>query len=665
MPSVMMNPSDPISQRSTDADLSIVLERRLAILLGVLGTWVWVMLAGRDVSWDVINHHLYLPFSLLTGRFREDFFAAGPQSYQNPLGFLPFYWLVQAGGPNWLVGTALALLHGLVFWPLHRLTVAVWGESPGQRWWRLMALAFAAVTPVFLLLAGTSSVDALSSLLVLSALTLVITTRGSSGPAAARSSTAFIAVSGVLMGLAFAVKPVNAVFVLGLAGVLALRWAAGQAHWRDLAVWAVASLAGMLLFMGPWSWWLWQSFGNPLFPLFNQWFGSPYAPQHAVSAGRFLPTSATDWLLRPWVLAQFRAYGSTEALTPDIRPLIASLLVAPASFVVWHSHKRSARELASRADAQLLFFCAITYVLWMATSGNARYAVPGFLLVGLLLVRTVQVVLPATVARIGLGLALAIQAIHYGADGDHRFSALPWDRTPYMPVVVPQRLVEQPFLHLSIGLQSFASLAPNLHREGALINLIGQMSLPVDGPSGKALAERLHRWEGRTRVLFSPPGLSTSVSELSTRAKTNSDRMVARYGLRIDFDDCLEVQLDLQKSSEVKAPPILSCAALPAAAPPPTEEELLAERVFEQLESACPRIFGPPPMVTDIKGGLPQRVYVNTDTKVEVSASDGVFVSHHRTLNILRLGSAEEVAAGIGDDPCTAWRRLDVQQASR
>ena len=68
-------------------------------------------------SWDVFNHHYYIPFAWMTGRIDADFFGAGPQSYQNPLGYLPFYARVRTGAPDWLVGMALTLQAAIHFAP--------------------------------------------------------------------------------------------------------------------------------------------------------------------------------------------------------------------------------------------------------------------------------------------------------------------------------------------------------------------------------------------------------------------------------------------------------------------------------------------------------------------------------------------------------------------
>jgi len=36
---------------------------------------LWTLHAGKDVNWDLLNYHYYLPYELLGSRVRQDFFA--------------------------------------------------------------------------------------------------------------------------------------------------------------------------------------------------------------------------------------------------------------------------------------------------------------------------------------------------------------------------------------------------------------------------------------------------------------------------------------------------------------------------------------------------------------------------------------------------------------
>src|SRR3954462_13813396 len=72
----------------------------------------WSVYAGKDVNWDLLNYHYYLGYELLGGRLAQDFFAAGAQSYLNPLAYVPFY-LLASSWHSVAASVMLSLLHGL------------------------------------------------------------------------------------------------------------------------------------------------------------------------------------------------------------------------------------------------------------------------------------------------------------------------------------------------------------------------------------------------------------------------------------------------------------------------------------------------------------------------------------------------------------------------
>lgn len=635
-----------------------VTPRREAGLLAavfMLASWIWTMAVGKDVSWDVINHHLYLPFSWLTHRYSEDLFAASTQSYQNPLGYIPFYLLLKTSLPSWAIGSALALSQALVAVPLTRIALWIWPGQGDDRWWRLLAVALAWLAPIYLLTVGTSSVDPWSCLLVVTALALCLSPR---------PQLEGIVLAGLLSGLAFAIKPSNVVFSVALGGLLLLRTVLAQVRGTALPAHAAAAMVGVLIFMGPWSWWLWKTFGNPVFPLFNHWFGSPYAPQSPISAGRFLMEGPWDLLTRPAKLAAYQNYTHTEKFAPDIRPLALALVALPALWVALRTERW--RGLMRSASAQLAAFTSLCYVLWLMTSGNSRYAVALFVVSALVLVRATQVLLPVRAARTALALVACLQVLYYGFDGDYRYMARPWDARAFLVVQVPKRLAEEPFLHLSVGTPSYAGLAMHLHPAGALANVVGTMSLPTDGALGEALQQRLTRWRGRTRVLF--PGrsdwrASTAESEFRERA----DRVVYRFGLRFDWNDCEEIRV-MRDIADPSLPGyqtgvlLLSCRALAREADDPhyDSERAAADRIFEVVERQCPRWFSPKPFVTDGDLKAWQRRYMNTDIRLTVSMSEGVMVSHFRSPNVVWLGMPADILAGKSNDFCAAVDKLGI-----
>lgn len=630
------------------------IQREVGVVVAALTalTWLWVLRAGKSVNWDVVNHHLYLPFSLVTGRFQTDLFAAGPQSYQNPLGYLPFYALVRTGAPDWLVGMALTLVHAGAAGAIYGIAIQIWGTAPATRFWRVMAIAVAWVAPIFLIVVGTSSTDPLTGTLVLCSLWAGL-------QSSKAGSLRFMLSAGCLLGLAFAIKPSNAVFVLSITGLVALRAVTGQVGHRQLLAFAGAGLASGLVFMGAWSAWLWWVFGNPLFPLFNQYFGSPYAPIEPMVAARFLPHGPEDYALRLWDLISRKRSVSTEAFTPDIRPVaLACVLMMVVVKFSWRQPGRwMQRQTWMRADVQTALFVVVSYLLWLKTSGNSRYAVPLFMICGLLLVRACETALPRRVARVALGVLLGMQLLYYGLEGEHRFGPAPWTGGPYLDAHVPAKLKNEPFLHLSVGVLSSASVAPYLNHGGALVNVNGQMSLPVDGPLGSALQQRLQAWQGRTRFLVHGPVAGTPRGLERTRQKM--DGLVYRLGLQIDWADCETIWFASEKvrtSTPSLAQalmqdqhlPLWSCGAMPLAVPDPAyaQQAAVTDRLFMALQAQCPQALSPAPFVSEYLGhGLWQRLYINSDARVTASFKDGVTITQGFSGRHHRLGSIDDVLA--------------------
>lgn len=634
----------------------------------------WTLFAGKDASWDVYNHHLYLPFSLLSRHYLTDLFAAGPQSYQNPIGYLPGYLLVRSALPAWAVGIMIAALQSaLIAWPLHRIALTVWGAGVAERGWRLLAMATALTAPVLLVVLGTTSNDPLGAGLVLVALALSID--------AAPHRAWRPLVAGAALGVALSVKLTAALFLPPLAALLILRALLGQARKVSLPLFAIGLMLAVMVTSWQWSSWLFRTFDSPVFPLFNQIFHSPFAPSGPTVALRFLPADAVAWLSRLWEIAEFKRYTYTEAFAPDARPLLlavfAVLALAVSTLarpVLWRPH-----IMLKQPATQLLLLVLVVYALWLMSSGNARYALPWFLLVGLLSVRAMQAALPGRWAALTAVIVLGVQIAAYVTVGDRRYNEVPWDNRPYVEAEVPAVLAQQPYLHLSLGVQSYAAAALFLHPAGALINVSGQLALPMDGPLGKLLRSRLHIWEGRTRfLLLEPPAYRTAAASarLSTivadaPALAAMDYLTYRFGLAIDWADCQRLVLDPharpaltlttgEDQSVAAGVRLLSCRAKRIGARNEALEARVAQadRVFALLEGRCPRIFGPRPFASEVGRDVVQRLYANSDARINVSPKDGVTVAHFRSPRVISLGTIEHVLSNRGIDACAAWGAL-------
>jgi hypothetical protein len=226
---------------------------------------------GMQLSWDALNHHIYLGWIADKARFDKDFLPAGYQSLQYPYLYWPIYKLAASGAGPMMAGAVLASLHALA-------APAVWLVArscmPGSSWaatgMRAMGVLLAFVTGAVLSLLDSSSNDLLAAIPLVWAIALAL---HSTTLPAGRAGTWFVVLSGLLAGAAVGCKLSNGPIAI----LLPFVWAfAASANMRgrllNVAIGCATTLAGALLTYGYWGWLLWQNFGNPLYPFYDGLF---------------------------------------------------------------------------------------------------------------------------------------------------------------------------------------------------------------------------------------------------------------------------------------------------------------------------------------------------------------------------------------------------------
>jgi hypothetical protein len=224
------------------------------------------------LSWDALNHHLYLGWTADHPRFELDFLAASYQSYEFPYLFWPAYKLAEWGASGRTAGVVLVSLHVLAvpaLWLAANACIA--GTSWYERFMRAAAVLLALSGEVFLSLMDNTANDGLAAVPLVWAVALAIacTQQG----AEAKRTARLVAISGLLAGVSTAFKLSNGPLALGMP----LVWAfCGDgtlgARAIQVARGCVWTLVGFALTYGYWGWQLWTHFGNPLYPFFAGWF---------------------------------------------------------------------------------------------------------------------------------------------------------------------------------------------------------------------------------------------------------------------------------------------------------------------------------------------------------------------------------------------------------
>lgn len=635
--------------------LSVVASERFWVyLVCTMAALITTYVLGKEAMWDTLDYHFYAGFSATHDRFGLDYFPAAWQAYLNPYVYAPFYLLASCGLTALGAALILGAMQSGILWLTYEIARdIVPGDPPRGRFaLAACAVALAFANPVLINEIGSSFCDITTAEMVLAGWLLLL--------AAVRSpSAARILCAGLLLGAASALKLTNAVHAVSAAPMILFLPVGWRAKLRYGALFAVALGAAFAVVAAPWSLRLEEYFGNPLFPLFNHLFRSPYFTTSPLVDQRFIPISLGTALELPFTMVLPRGMADVEWAAPDLR--YAFLLVSAAlSLVVWGWRRSratrvqpasAAQRLASRALAALGCGFLIDWVLWLSASGNGRYFIPmGCVaaVLGAALVFRLFAAYPRARNYVLLSL-LAAQFFQLYA-GTEYHDRLPWDGAPWFDVSIPARIAAQRALYLSVGIQSNSFLLPQLAPGSGFINLEGAYTLGPQGPNGRRIEALVSKYSPHVRILVRDPRFGADVSQSNAAFFENANDAIEPFGLRIDPADCARITvygiasaLAIKIEDAAVAPPrqsaadrytihLVTCGVMPYRGD--TDRVALGEAaanvVFAHLEEACPALFQPRGMVTYFRGSERYgytyvRRYTNSDLDAWVSRNKVVF----------------------------------------
>lgn len=605
---------------------------------------LWSVQAGKDVNWDLLNYHYYLPFELLGQRLEQDFFAANAQSYLNPVGYLPFYLMVSSGWHSVVVSMVLAAAHSLSIGFLYLIARKLFAHLPArdQAEFSIFAAALGTATGVYWMTVGGSFLDPLLLPPMLAGLLLLL--RGNA------QATRDAGLAGLLLGAAAALKYSNAVYVLA-ALPLAIAMRGGLAY-------LIGAAAAATVLAGPWLLLVLREFGNPVFPLFNGWFRSPDFLEFNMVNERFALRDPLAVLALPFRMAALGPRIYAENFAPDLR-FAALVLTLPAMAVL--TARRSARVSAALRGPgwRVLAFFGGALALWLVSSANARYGMIVLLLAGVCLAWFVQLLLPTRTARVVLALLLVVQVgISIVASPPRWFISAEWSGR-WLPYEVPERAAREPALYLTVEILPMAVVAPFFHPASSFVNVRGQHSLPTGSPRLKELLERYRgnvRTVGRFLELEEGRPMASQVQAYDARLR--------RFGLRVDTADCFAIpwrpddEDALSRAANwlagnrksIEPLSVVSCALRGTTRDPADlERERRASALFDRIEKSCPGLFRGQASVTEPFGRGWSRNYTGLDARLE-AFGDGVLLHRYRVGGYIGLGRISDWERG---DPAT------------
>lgn len=224
------------------------------------------------ISWDALNHHIYLGWTAEHPRFEQDFLAAGYQSFQFPYLYWPVYKLATGGWSGEWAGFFLATLHVVAVPPVWMMAkTCIPGSTAFDVVMRLLAVLLAFMTGVVLSLFDSTSNDLMAAAPLAWALALGLAPLNESRAVWLSPARAVI-LSGLCAGLSVACKLSNGPLALVLPFLWLISAPTIRSSLLQVLRGSLASIGGFAAVYGYWGSLLWINFGNPIYPFADSWF---------------------------------------------------------------------------------------------------------------------------------------------------------------------------------------------------------------------------------------------------------------------------------------------------------------------------------------------------------------------------------------------------------
>jgi hypothetical protein len=450
--------------------------RETAFLAVTILFWAaFVIVLGKDTSWDFRNYHWYGPYALFNHREAIDVAVAHQASYYNPFLDVPFY-LLATHARAWIALGILGAVQGANVVPLYligRETLDIPDRKLAAGALALLGQAGALTLTEF----GTTYYDNVMSVFVFTGLALLVVCRRTlrEGPLARAAAIAGLA--GLITGMAMGLKLPEMPFCVGFAAALV----ALGGSWKHLAVrlvaGGVAGAIGFALFSAPWMLHMWHLTGNPLFPYFNDYWKSPLALPSPYRDLRFLPFHFWRRLFFP-ILFSIDWHVADDLGFQDIRVCVAYLAVIAAG-LCWALRRLSRAPLTLPAPTLVVIaWAALSYYAWLRFFGIYRYIIALEMLAPLVIFAAVGLLPLSLRARAILLGALAF-AILVTARSDFLERAPLED--PYIQVALPPIAHPDKTMVLMTGDAPMGFITPSLPPQIPVLRIDGWMVQPRDG----------------------------------------------------------------------------------------------------------------------------------------------------------------------------------------
>lgn len=266
---------DMVSDRAQRVERWLVRWEPVLVLLFMWLVFISIPIyLGRiGLSWDGLNHQIYLGWVADSPRFDRDYMAASLQAYQFPYLYWPVYKLAISGVSGITAGAVLSSLHLIVVPPVWMVSKSlIPGKDLLSIGLRTAAVILGFLSAVPLKTLEATGNDLLAAAPMLWGIAIAFKALASEQFVGEQSCTRAAILSGLMGGIAVAAKFSNG----PLAVVLPLLFLFAQGTPLQRIKWVVLNGAalgiGFVVTYSYWGYQLWLQFGNPIFPFYDGYF---------------------------------------------------------------------------------------------------------------------------------------------------------------------------------------------------------------------------------------------------------------------------------------------------------------------------------------------------------------------------------------------------------
>lgn len=395
---------------------------------------------------------------------------------------------------------------------------------------------------------------------------------------------------------------------------------------------------------------------------------------------RLMADTWLDAVMRPVAMAAPNGWVYTEIMAPDFR-FVFALALALAALVAFARGKR--KPAARRPVFVLLVLTFVSFVPWMATTGNGRYFMPYLILIGPVCIGLVSVLPSTRSMKVSIVLILlGVQGFALYQNNPWRpfdsWTSIPWIDQPYFSVVLDPLELDANATYISVGNMSLSVAAPQFPASSRWVNLSIFNGADVSRDSSIYQPVRDLLQSSQSLKLFqrsAPRAMVPGTDQPNQKAiaAINVYLQPHRLALKEPTDCKLLISKSLihdtfmgtdesaQEKERIKSKAgfwicSLKYPVASAKTAKPTDDELIGTQVFEKMEALCPRFFPPgQELILQHSAGF-ARNYAQSDSSLIVTLDGKLYVKNARALNPELIGSVIEILKPSFEFDCTKFK---------